>query len=524
MKFLHASLLALQGLPPSAEGTQSFAKQCSAMGEALTHQLDNTQVNLAQYIPAGTNASAPSTHSTCDAFDSEVDFDLCRIRLTSATSDDSGITLETWLPLNWTGRFLSVGNGGLGGCISYADMAYAAARGFAVVGTNNGHDGNTGVPFYKNREVQRDFAWRSLHVGVVLGKKISKAFYGKKHTKAYYLGCSTGGRQGFREAQDFPDDFDGIVAGAPAFDFNNLQAWSGSFYGITGEPGSDTFLTSAQWDLVINDIVKECDGLDGHLDGIIEDPNLCQYRPERLICGQGKTTNCLTGTQAETVRKVYSPLYDATGTLLYPRMQPGGNSTASLWSGVPFQYSLDWWRYVIYEDPSWGPNLTLKDIEAAKEVDTFGISTWKADLSGVRDRGAKVLHYHGLQDPVITSDNSARYYDHVSRGMGLRSDELDEFYRYFRISGMGHCSGGSGAYNIGNRQSSFAGDEPEGNVLAAMVRWVEEGIAPEYVLGTAYVDAGKTVVAFKRKHCKYPLRNKYKSTGDADDAESWECV
>ncbi|KAH6893131.1 tannase and feruloyl esterase [Thelonectria olida] len=524
MKLLHASLLGLQALVQLAEGSQSFAKKCDAIAKTLNRQLDNTKVNLTQYISAGSNATAPSTHSTCAAFNSEVDFDFCRIRLYTATSEKSGITYETWLPLNWTGRFLSVGNGGLGGCISFDDMAYAAASGFAVVGTNNGHDGNTGLPFYKNREVLKDFAYRALHTGVVLGKQITKTFYGKKHSKSYYLGCSTGGRQGFKEAQDFPDDFDGIVAGAPAFDFNNLQAWSGSFYGITGPPGASTFVTAAQWDLVIKDVLKECDGLDGVVDGIIEDPDLCQYRPENLICGQDEKTNCLTGLQAETVRRVFSPLYDATGTMLYPRLQPGANSTATVWSGVPFQYAVDWWRYVIYNDPSWGPNLTLKDIEAAKKVDTFDIATWKGDLSAARDSGLKVLHYHGLQDPIITSDNSARYYDYVSRTMNLPSDELDEFYRYFRISGMGHCSGGAGAYNIGNRQSGYAGDEPEGNVLSAIVQWVEEGVAPDYVLGTAYTDVTKAKVAFQRKHCKYPLRNSYKGSGNPNVTKSWNCV
>ncbi|KAH7165767.1 tannase and feruloyl esterase [Dactylonectria macrodidyma] len=525
MKVLSLSLLGLLAATQGGECSRTkFATKCEGLGKTLARQFSNAKVNLTDFVEAGTNLTAPSTHATCAGFSKPFDFDLCRVKMYISTSKKSGFTLESWLPLDWTGRFLSVGNGGLGGCISYDDMAYAVARGFSVVGTNNGHDGNTGLPFYKNRQVLEDFAYRALHQGVVAGKKITKALYGKKHTKSYYLGCSTGGRQGFKEAQSFPDDFDGIVAGAPAFDFGNLQAWSGHFYSLTGPPGSSTFLTAAQWSLVVEDVLDQCDGLDGQVDGIIEDPDLCQYRPESLICGEKKTTNCITGTQAEVVRLVFSPLYDATGTLLYPRLQPGANATSTIWSGVPFQYSVDWWRYVIYDDPSWGPELTLDDIEAAKDVDTFGINTWDGDLSDVKNRGAKILHYHGLQDPIITSDNSARYYNHVSRTMGLRSEELDEFYRYFRISGMGHCSGGSGAYNIGNRQSAFSTEEPEGNVLNAMVQWVEKGIAPDYVLGTAYTNANKDVVAFERKHCKYPLRNSYKGTGDPNAADNWKCV
>lgn len=528
MKVLAISLLGLlaatQGAECSATENRKFSKKCAGFGKTLALQFRNAKINGTEFVEAGTNLTAPSTHPTCAPFNSALDFDLCRVKMYVSTSKKSGVSLETWLPLDWSGRFLSVGNGGLGGCISYDDMAYTAARGFAVVGTNNGHDGNTGLPFYKNREVLEDFAYRAVHTGVVVGKKITKAFYGKTHTKSYYLGCSTGGRQGFKEAQDFPADFDGIVAGAPAFDFGNLQAWSGHFYTLTGTAGSPTFLTPAQWSLVVLDVLTQCDGLDGKVDGIIEDPDLCQYRPESLICGENPTSNCLTGIQAGVVRDVFSPLYDATGTLLYPRLQPGANSTSTVWSGTPFQYAVDWWRYVIYNDPSWGPELTLADIEAAKKVDTFGINTWKGDLSKIRDRGAKILHYHGLQDPIITSDNSARYYNHVSRTMGLQSGELDEFYRYFRISGMNHCTGGPGAFNIGNRGSGFGGEEPERNVLNAMVQWVEEGIAPDYVLGTAYTDANKNKVAFERKHCKYPLRNSYKGTGDPNSAESWHCV
>ncbi|KPM36858.1 putative feruloyl esterase B-1 [Neonectria ditissima] len=528
MKLLHVFFLSLlaaaQGAECSQANKQTFAKKCKGLASTLASQLHDTKVNLTEFVPAGTNISAPSTHETCAGYNSALSLDLCRVKLYKSTSNESGITLETWLPAEWSGRFLSVGNGGLGGCISYTDIAYAVERGFAAVGTNNGHDGNTGLPFYKNRQVLEDFAYRALRTGVLVGKEITKVFYGKKHTKSYYLGCSTGGRQGFKEAQDFPDDFDGIIAGAPAFDFGNLQAWSGHFYSITGPPGSSKFLTSDLWALVVKDVLKQCDGLDGHFDGIIEDPDLCQYRPESLICGKNQTTKCLTGTQAGVVRDVFSPLYDATGTLLYPRLQPGADSTSTIWSGIPFQYSVDWWRYVIYNDPSWGPELTLDDIEAAKKVDTFGINTWNGNLSKVKDRGSKILHYHGLQDPIISSDNSARYYNHVSRTMGLPSDELGSFYRYFRISGMSHCSGGPGAFNIGNLQSGLAGEDPEGNVLSAMVQWVEEGIAPDHILGTAFTDASKTKVAFERKHCKYPLRNIYKGHGNPNVTESWQCV
>lgn len=146
-------------------------------------------------------------------------------------------------------------------------------------------------------------------------------------------------------------------------------------------------------------------------------------------------------------------------------------------------------------------------------------------MSPFQRAGGKLLHYHGLVDQTISSHNSPRYYEHVSETMGLAPEELDEFYRFFRISGMAHCRGGPGASFIGNVKSSAASLEPEENVLMAMVRWVEEGVAPETVTGTAYVNGSKDAgVAFKRKHCRWPYRNVYKGPGDVSDESAWECV
>ncbi|TDZ14592.1 putative feruloyl esterase B-2 [Colletotrichum orbiculare MAFF 240422] len=515
---------AMMLLPAAQVVLGAFADDCASFAKSFTSP--NTTVWFTSAVAAGSNLTFPENHPTCTRNSQVVDVDLCRVSMLVTTGPASNISLEAWLPSNWTGRFLSTGNGGTGGCIQFEDMAYATSQGFAAVGANNGHNGTTGVPFLNNPGVIEDFAYRSLHTGVVVGKEVTKAFYGKEHTKSYYLGCSTGGRQGFKEAQDFPDDFDGIVAGAPAFSFNNLTSWSGHFYLATGTNTSDSFLPRELWATVVKDVLAQCDGIDGVTDGIIEDPNLCQYRPEALICAANQTEGCLTGTQADTVRKVFSPVYGVDGSLVYPRLQPGADGSGILWGGNPFPYTTDWFRYVVYNDPNWDPaSLTVRDMAVSSQLNPFDIATWKGDLSAVRDRGAKILHYHGLQDPIISSDNSERYYDHVSRTMGLNSAQLDDFYRYFRISGMNHCSGGPGATFIGNKPNAVAGYEPEGNVLSAIVEWVEKGVAPDHVLGTAFVNQTKDAgVAFTRKHCKYPARNVYKGTGDPNAPDSWSCV
>ncbi|KAH7349062.1 Tannase/feruloyl esterase [Pyrenochaeta sp. MPI-SDFR-AT-0127] len=505
-------------------GSDDFSKQCSSVAGKL--RIPNSSISFANYVTAGTTLQFPGNDPTCTRTSQAVSADICRIGLNITTSASSGLRMEAWLPRNWTGRFLSVGNGGLGGCIQYEDIEYATSLGFAAVGTNNGHDGMTGQSF-SNRAVVEDFAYRALHTGVVAGKKISQTFYGKKHKKSYYLGCSTGGRQGFKSVQAFPEDFDGVVAGAPAFAFNNLTSWSCSFYPLTGPPSAATFVPLNLWPVVHQDVLKQCDGLDGAKDGILESPDLCNYDPSGLVCGSGQNSSCLTPAQVETVRKVFSPIFDTAGNLVYPRLQPGAEATEApfaMLNGQPFG-AADWWRYAIFNDSQWDPlSLTPKDYETSARLNLFNIETWDGDLSAFKKRGGKLLHYHGLADGIITSDNSPRYYEHVSKTMGLEPKKLDDFYRFFRISGMAHCGGGPGASFIGNQRRNTASLRPEENVLMATVRWVEQGIPPDSILGTAYINGTiESGVDFKRRHCRWPRRNVYKGTGDVKNENSWEC-
>lgn len=184
----------------------------------------------------------------------------------------------------------------------------------------------------------------SLHTGVVAGKKLVKQFYQKPQTKSYYLGCSLGGRQGIKSAEKFPDDFDGIVVGAPAVDFDNLVSWRASFYPITGAIGSANFIPSTAWKTWIHDeVLRQCDTIDGVQDGVIEDPTLCHFDPSKLACSLNNVTNlnCLNPVQVEIVKKIFSPFTYPNGTLIYPAMQPGSEISAvdKLYAGQPFSYS-----------------------------------------------------------------------------------------------------------------------------------------------------------------------------------------
>ncbi|EFE30954.1 feruloyl esterase, putative [Trichophyton benhamiae CBS 112371] len=472
------------------------------------------------YIPAGTNLSLPFNDPSCNRPNQVVPVDICRVTLYTATSCRSGVYYEVWLPLEWKGRrFLGTGNGGIDGCeftsiwgyfiqgkymprgftailttylgIKYEDLAYGVKNGFAVVGSNNGHNGTTAVTMYHNYDVQIDFSWRA---------------------KSYYIGCSLGGRQGFQSAVKFPEDFDGIVAGAPGLDFNNLVSWRAGFFPLTGSVESPDFITAKAWKTFIHrEVLRQCDGIDGVMDGIIEDPSLCHFNADALLCKSGEETDCLSQVQVDIVRKIFSPLMGEDGGLIYPAMQPGSEelATTKLYAGKPFSYSDEWFKYVIY-NPSWNAStFTIHDAAVAEARNPGGIKTWPTfyDLAEYRERNGKIIVYHGGQDNQITSFNTERYYNYLLQSDGAGSARhLDRFLRIFRISGMFHCSGGPGAWVLGQGGGATSeGIEFKGetNVLAALVDWVEKDVAPDTIEGVKFVDDEITSgVSLCRRHCR----------------------
>lgn len=421
------------------------------------------------------------------------------------------------------------------------------------MGTNNGHNGTSGIQFLDNTEVVVDFAWRAyaipflirltatelltnnvnrVHTGVEAGRKLLSPFYGNEANKSYYLGCSLGGRQAVKAAERFPADFDGIVAGAPAVDFDNLYSWRANFFLITGNVTSTNFISSTTWKTTIhNEILNQCDTIDGVADGIIEDPSLCNFDPSTLLCtGGNSSSTCLTSAQVAIVQKVFEPLYWPNGTLLYPRMEPGGelNTADGLYAGVPWALSQDWFSYAIYNNPNWDPaTFTLADAEYAGNLNLGDIRTYPDTLSPFQDRGGKMLVFHGGQDNQISVFDTPRFYEHLQGGMNYTVDQMDGFFRFFRVSGMFHCSSGPGAWVVGQGGGAPAQGpyDPQHNVLAALVQWTEGGAAPETMTGTKYVnDTLALGVDFQRSHCKWPLRTTYLG-GDLDpkDPASWTC-
>ncbi|KAJ7112953.1 tannase and feruloyl esterase [Mycena epipterygia] len=487
-------------------GDAALREKCLSLKTGLN--LENTTILDASYHPT---ASRIPTLGTCQSR-ATTTAPLCRVQFYTNTSDTSVIHAEGWLPDEWYGRFMGLGNRGLGGCISYEELDYGSSLNFAAFASNNGHDGDSAKPFLHSPEVLNDFAFRSIHVEAVIGKQIVEAYYGRPHDKAYYVGCSTGGRQGTQNALKFPEDFDGIIAGAPAIDFNHLVHWTGMLSRHLGAPNaasSPSYIPLDSWKFIAEEVMRQCDGIDGVLDRIIIEPDACDFRPEALLCGGEKTSgkSCLTRPQVEALNKIYSPLYGLDGELLYPRYDPGAESSPLIpftFSGNFPPYTEEWLKYVVlnvteYDIGDYG----LKEGVLLDTVNAGGVSTFNGDFSAFRDRGGKFLSYHGRADPVIPSGISKRLYNLISRTLAMPS--LDSFYRLFLVPGMDHCTDGGGAFKFGQLPGRESLNSSSHNIILAMVDWVENGVAPETLVGTSA--KGST-----RVHCRYPASSVWNGT------------
>ncbi|RBQ93340.1 hypothetical protein VDGD_08954 [Verticillium dahliae] len=325
------------------------------------------------------------------------------------------------------------------------------------MGTNNSHNGTTAVTMLNNPDSVEDFSYRALHTGTKSAKKIIKAFYDKKPDHSYFIGCSLGGRMGIKDAELFPEDYDGIVAGAPT-NFIPADTWTG---------------------LIHDEVLRQCDKIDGVADGIIEVPNKCHFDPQALLCKASEVQGCLNEAQVQQLEKIYAPYEFPDGEPIFPRLNPGAEKRAvdRLLSGLPFTNSVEWFRYVVLSDPAWQPeDYTSALVRTAEAINPFNIRTYPRTLPGFRARGGKLITYHGGQDQQLTQFGTERFVERMARGDG----RLGDYNRYFPILGMFHCNAGPGAWVLdqgGNAAAAGIGFDAESNVLAAAVAWVEEGRA-----------------------------------------------
>jgi feruloyl esterase len=476
----------------------------AATCESLTSlSLPHATITRAETVAAG-QLKAEGERGPAAAFAKLPVF--CRVAATSTPSADSTIKLEVWLPAaSWNGKLLGTGNGAWGGSIGRAALADGLARGYAVVGTDTGHEGQGASFAAGHPEKLRDFAERAVHEMTVVGKAIVAAHYGRPHELAYFNGCSTGGRQALTAAQRFPDDFDGIIAGSPG-NYTSRQAVGQVWIAQAMQKDPASNIPPAKLATLHDAVIRACDMHDGVADGVLENPRRCAFDPATIACSGPDGAACLTRPQVEAARKIYAgAVAPRDGQPIFPGLEPGGELGWARWgSAQPAEYATEFFKHIAFGDSNWHFN-TLdfeRDLRRSDEAGAV-LDAIDPDLGRFASRGGKLILYAGWSDPGIPPRNLVNYYERVEARMGDRANGL---VRLFMVPGMAHCGGGDGT-------STF-------DMLSALEAWREKQ-SPPLQIPAARVENG--VTNRTRPLCPYPQVATYKGTGSFDEAANFAC-
>ncbi|KAF8602378.1 tannase and feruloyl esterase [Ceratobasidium sp. AG-I] len=523
----------------------SHPLNCSALLDASTALILGLNPYVAAIHPANVTFSTPDASPSYPQPVPDLP-EFCRFGAEFNTSKISKVRFEIWLPKldHWNGRFAFVGNGGDAGGVNYPDMGIPLSKyGFAVASTDNGHNGTDadGSFAISNPETQIDFGHRAVHLSTKYAKAITGLYYGKDPEYSYWIGCSAGGRQGVNSAQMYPADFDGIVAGAPGqwSPHNNGFAIHVNLLNANNTtPGA--VIPTSFFTALNQEVISQCDLLDGVADGVITNPRLCKPDLSRVACGSPNSSvyvnagNCLSGPQLVTLKAIYTNWTSNSGEFLFPTFDPGSEFgwSASI-SGIPYRASADYFSYQVLNRTSIS-ELQVNETELQRLV-AIGDTTDPGQNSAINPnldpffkRGGKLLQFHGLADPLIPSGSSTWYYEYVRSYFG--NVDLDDKYRLFMIPGVSHCSGGPGADAFGGsgqRSESQGGRgqsltfNTQHDMILATMKWVERGVAPKSMTSAKYVGRNRTMgAAFTRLLCPYPQEGVYKG-GNVDSASSY---
>jgi feruloyl esterase len=462
-------------------------------------------ITLAQPVAAGA-FSQPGGRGSATQFADLPAF--CRVAATLRPSSDSDIKIEVWLPAaNWNGKFNGVGNGGWNGNIDSTAMAAALRRGYATASTDTGHQGGAGS-WMQRPEKLIDFGHRAVHEMTVTAKALAAGYYGDGPRLSYFTGCSAGGRQGMKEAQRFPADYDGIVAGAPAINTTGRAAFA---IWIAQQLHKDeaAFIPPAKYPALHDAVLAACDTLDGVADRVIENPRACTFNPEILACKDGDSDTCLTAAQVQSARTMYQPLKNSrTGKEIFQGLEYGSELGWGTFGGAqPFVIATQMYQQMIFKNPAWDYRTLGFDSQMAlvDSIEAGNINALDANLKPFIARGGKLIQYHGWADQQIPSGSSVEYYTRAVKEAG-GADRLDGGYRLFMVPGMGHCGGGDGPANF--------------DMLTALEGWVEQKQAPSQI-PAAHVTAGTPDRT--RILCAFPRVASYKGSGSTNDAMNFVC-
>lgn len=517
-----------------------FASCCAALSQDSCEKLSavkipDATVTVAQKVAAGAYKATPSPFSGGDmAALSKTLPAFCRVVAEAKPTADSDIKVEVWLPASgWNGKLQGIGNGGFAGLIDEMQLGVALKHGYVATATDTGH---TGSPIdaawaLGHPEKVIDFGHRGIHEMTRVAKAVAAAYYAKAPQRSYFAGCSDGGREALMEAQRYPEDYDGILAGAPANNWTPLLTTAAyDTQALTLDPAS--FISPAKIPAIARAVNKACDGLDGVRDGILNDPRECHFDPATIQCRAEESDKCLTAAQVVTLKKLYAGTPDSSGHIVFPGYLPGAEGGQGGWGlwitgpapGKSFMVAFEngYFSDFVYDKPDWDLKTFNVDagLKAANDKTGQALNAADPDLKAFSARGGKLILYHGWNDPAISALSTVNYFESVIEKMGQK--DVDSFVRLYMVPGMQHCEGGPGADSFG-QVGNLNFDDPSRSVDAALVRWVEKGKAPREIIASKSGEGGEKE-GLTRPLCPYPQAAKYKGSGDTNDAGSFVCA
>lgn len=509
--------------------TPAVGQTCEKLAEL---KLGNTTITAVQTVAAGaftppTGSAAP--YKALPAF--------CRVTGVIKPTTDSEIKFEVWMPSSgWNGKFQGIGNGGFAGSISYGGPAGglggAVARGYAAASTDTGHTGGEATWALGHPEKIVDYGHRAVHEMTEKAKSIIGAFYGNGPKRSYFSSCSNGGRQALMEAQRYPNDYDGLIAGAPANYFTQILSGFGwNMQATLNDPAS--YIPASKLNAIEAAALAACDARDGVTDDVIDDPTRCSFDPSVLLCKAAESDACLTEKQVIALKKIYAGPRNSKGEQITNGFLPGGETGQFGWTWITgpaptralqFFFSSQTFANMIYNNPAWDfKTFNLdKDSKLAEEKLGSSLNASDPNLKAFKARGGKLILYHGWGDAALPPVNTINYFQSVVAKLGQR--DAASFMRLFMVPGMQHCFGGPGPDSFGSMVTSDQSDAQH-DMSVALERWVEEGIAPDQVIASKRQGLDpKSPVIRTRPLCPYPQVARYKGSGSTDDATNFVCT